>query len=345
MFADLAAPAGSRIATRSVRIDGYNAAILPNGRLLTPVGFEVNVDAPNAYGMAVTYDGKAAATINSGASRFSVSLVRNISATSAELKRIPVNATFMGVVFSPDGSRFYASGGENGNVWVGETATARIIGSVNLNGATKPLPSPSLANPFPDPARNVITSFRGSFPAAMALTVTGKYLYVLDQAAFAVHVIDTAKLSVGLDADNKVIEMNNFPAVVGNVKVGRYPFGLSLSPDDKRLYVANVGVFQFKNLSPRRPAHRRQQRRLPPVLPGDLVTRTTRSPTRPSRSRSWPPAGRSAACPPACVIRTASAAATSAATRTTPSRRWATPTPTSRPRSSCWTWPARRRPR
>jgi DNA-binding beta-propeller fold protein YncE len=250
VFADLAAPAGSRIATRSVRIDGYNAAILPNGRLLTPVGFEVNVDAPNAYGMAVTYDGKAAATINSGASRFSVSLVRNISATSADLKRIPVNATFMGVVFSPDGSRFYASGGENGNVWVGETATARIIGSVNLNGATKPLPSPSLANPFPDPARNVITSFRGSFPAAMALTVTGKYLYVLDQAAFAVHVIDTAKLSVGLDADNKVIEMNNIPAVVGKVKVGRYPFGLSLSPDDKRLYVANVGVSEFKNLSP-----------------------------------------------------------------------------------------------
>ncbi len=80
-------------------------------------------------------------------------------------------------------------------MWVGETATARIIGSVNLNGTTKPLPSPSLANPFPDPARNVITSFRGSFPAAMALTVTGKYLYVLDQAAFAVHVIDTAKLS------------------------------------------------------------------------------------------------------------------------------------------------------
>ena len=125
MFTDLAAPAGARIATRSVRIDGYNAAILPNGRLLTPVGFEVNVDAPNAFGMAVTYDGKAAATINSGASRFSVSLVRNISATSADLKRIPVNATFMGVVFSPDGSRFYASGGENGNVWVGETATRR----------------------------------------------------------------------------------------------------------------------------------------------------------------------------------------------------------------------------
>ena len=26
----------------------------------------------------------------------------------------------MGVTFSPDGERFYLSGGENGNIWVGD---------------------------------------------------------------------------------------------------------------------------------------------------------------------------------------------------------------------------------
>ena len=84
--------------------------------------------------------------------------------------------------------------------------------------------------------------------------------------------------------------MNNFAAVVGNVKVGRYPFGISLSPDDKRLYVANVGVSQFKNLSP---AVRTGDNNIdfPLCYPGDRLSRTTRSPTRPSRSRSWPPAG------------------------------------------------------
>jgi hypothetical protein len=35
----------------------------------------------------------------------------------------------MGVVFSRDGSRFYVSGGENGNIWVGDTRGAAFIGS------------------------------------------------------------------------------------------------------------------------------------------------------------------------------------------------------------------------
>src|SRR5262245_43584525 len=37
-FLRLRAPAGDRPSTRSIQIDGYNAAILPNGRLVTPIG-------------------------------------------------------------------------------------------------------------------------------------------------------------------------------------------------------------------------------------------------------------------------------------------------------------------
>jgi YVTN family beta-propeller protein len=268
IFPRLRAPAGNRPTARNVNIDGYNAAILPNGRLLTPVGLELNVDAPKPFGMAVTHDGNTAATINSGASRFSVTLVRNITGTSAEVKRIPVNATFMGIVFSPAGDRFYASGGENGNIWVGDVQSASIIGSVNLNGVAHPLPSPSAANPFPDPARTIISSFRGSFPGAMALTTTGKYLYVVDQGNFSVHVIDTAKIATGVDAEKKIVDMNNFAAVVHNVRVGRYPFGISLAPDDRKLYVANVGVFQYSHLIPRGP-DATPGGTLPPNLTGD----------------------------------------------------------------------------
>ncbi len=266
-FTTFMAPAGNRLTARNLVIDRHNAAILNNGRLLTPVGLELNVDAPKPFGLAVALDGKTAATINSGASRFSVSLISNITATSANVRRIPINAAFMGITFSPDGTRFYASGGENGNIWVGEAATGRIIGSVNLNGTAHPLPSPSLPEPNPTSGA-IISSFRGSFPGNMVVSGTGKFLYVVDQGNFSVHVIDTNRIVTGVDADQRVTEMNNFDAVVNNVRVGRYPFGIAMSPDERRLYVANVGVFQYTHLMPRGP-DRQPGGVLPPNLAGN----------------------------------------------------------------------------
>src|SRR5712671_4578942 len=70
------APAGDLPTTREIFIDGFRAAILPNGRFITPAGVEVNIDAPKPFGIALSPDGQTLATINSGASRFSVSLIR-----------------------------------------------------------------------------------------------------------------------------------------------------------------------------------------------------------------------------------------------------------------------------
>ena len=36
--------------------------------------------------------------------------------------------------------------------------------------------------------------------------------------------------------------------------VGRYPFGIALSPDDRTLLVTHVGVFQYTHLRPATPA-------------------------------------------------------------------------------------------
>jgi hypothetical protein len=41
-----AAPAGNRPASREIVIDGQRAAVLPNGRLLTPAGREIDATAP-----------------------------------------------------------------------------------------------------------------------------------------------------------------------------------------------------------------------------------------------------------------------------------------------------------
>ncbi len=240
------APAGELPTTRDAIVDGVRVAVLPNGRLLTPAGVEVDVTAPKPYGMALSPDGKTLATINSGASRFSVSLIRNLDSAAPVVQRVDVNATFMGVVFSSDSSRFYASGGENGNIWVGDTATAKIIGSVNLNG-THPLARPlnSAANP---PGR-----FKGAFPGNMLLGRDGRYLYVVDQAGFRLHVIDTTKVVVGTDAQGFITEPDNFAAVTNAVPVGRYPYAIAQAPDAAKLLVANVGVFQYTHLRPPAP--------------------------------------------------------------------------------------------
>ena len=237
------APAGKLPAIRHVKIGSYDAAVLPNGKLVTPVGVETLVGAPKPFGMALSPDGNTLATVNSGIVPFSVSLVSGLQSSTLTATVIPVNASFLGVAFSPDSKRFYASGGEKGNIWVGDVATAQIIGSVNLNGSSHPYGTLSITG---GPANY----FKGTYPGRMALSSDGKYLYVTDQGAFQVLVVDTTQIATGLDSSGNIAQPDNFPAVVGAVKVGRYPFGIALSSDNQRLYVTNVGMFQYSHLDP-----------------------------------------------------------------------------------------------
>lgn len=192
---------------RHTMIDGLDGAVLPNGRLLTPAGIEIGVNAPKPYGLALSPDGQVVATTNSGASRFSITLVRQWSSTPS-VTQIPVNATFMGVVFSADGSRFFASGGENGNIWIGDTNAGKIVGSINLNGAAHPLAAPLNVTTNP-PGR-----FKGAFPGNLTLDRLGRFLFVVDQGSFDVFVIDTQALTTGTDATGRLTEPNNLAAVV-----------------------------------------------------------------------------------------------------------------------------------
>ncbi len=247
-FLRFSAPAGNRPATTNTVIDGVSVAILPNGRLVTPAGTEVNVQAPKPFGMALSPGGTMLATLNSGAAPFSLTLISQLQSSTPSAKRIDVNASFMGVTFSPDSKRVYLSGGENGNIWVADALAGQIIGSVNLNGPAHPADRPL----------NVVTTpqhrFKGAFPGNMALTSSGRYLYVVDQASFRVHVIDTTQIATGLDALGQITESDNFAAVVGHADVGRYPFGIALSPDNRTLFVTHVGVFQYTHLRPANPA-------------------------------------------------------------------------------------------
>src|SRR5215510_989621 len=91
-FLSFSAPAGNRPATTDTVIDGVRAAVLPNGRLVTPAGTEVNVQAPKPFGMALSPDGEMLATLNSGAGPFSLTLIKAINGGAPVVKRIDVNA-------------------------------------------------------------------------------------------------------------------------------------------------------------------------------------------------------------------------------------------------------------
>src|SRR5262245_14138078 len=242
----LKAPAGDLPANREVLINGLRGAVLPNGRLITPAGTEVDVTAPKPYGMALSPDGNTLATINSGTVPFSITLIKNIKSSVPTVKRIDVNSTFMGIVFSNDGTRFYASGGENGIIWVGSVQDEKIIAAVNLNGTTHPITAPWTVTNAPG------GRFKGAFPGNLALTANGRLLYAVDQAGFHLHVIDTTKIVTGTNASNQITETNNFNAVVGKVPTGRYPYSIALGPSEK-IFVTNVGIFQYTHFRPAAP--------------------------------------------------------------------------------------------
>src|SRR5262245_30825321 len=87
-FVRFSAPAGNRPATANTVINGVNAAILPNGRLVTPAGTEVDVRAPKPFGMALSPDGQLVATVNSGAAPFSLTLISDLKRATPAVKRL-----------------------------------------------------------------------------------------------------------------------------------------------------------------------------------------------------------------------------------------------------------------
>src|SRR5215813_609830 len=104
---EFSAPAGDLPAMRHLNIDGFDGAVLPNGRLITPAGREAAVNAPKPLGLAVAPNGTMLATVNSGTTPFSVSLIKNINSNAPTTSVVRLSSTFMGVTFSPDSSRFY----------------------------------------------------------------------------------------------------------------------------------------------------------------------------------------------------------------------------------------------
>lgn len=203
-----AAPAGLSTSLRNP--DGVS--ILPNGRLITPLGKRVVV-APHPYGLCLNRSGTLLAASCSGTGPFAIEILSYLSADAPQKRTILVPATFMGLAFSPDGALIYASAGDEGLILCYNVKTGTLLHKWTLDGLVEG------------------HRWHGSYVTDIALSPDGKLLYALDMANFRLVVLDTR---TGLP--------------LHSVPTGRYPFGLALTPNGKKGWVVNVGMFRYSPL-------------------------------------------------------------------------------------------------
>ncbi len=211
----ISAPAGDR-PTQIVR---GGETVIPNGRIITPRGKMITT-APHPYGLALSPDGTMAVTANTGIRPFSVTVIRNSAGDNPAVQQIPdgVNtdkgvlaAVYMGVAIAPDNKKIYVAGGQEGKVYVFDPVTRTKLAEIDCNDSTGVRP------------------FSSSYIGDLTLSRDGQTLYAVDQMNFRLILINTGA--------NKVER---------SIGVGRYPFGVALSPDGTRAYVVNVGMYEYK---------------------------------------------------------------------------------------------------
>ena len=208
------APAGDRF----VDINHNGETVIPNGRILTPAGKSIVV-APHPYGLTLSPDGNTAVTANSGTSPLSITIIRNILSDNPEVQQVPpgpstdsgvLASVFMGLAISNDNNEVYVAGGQENRIYIFDVQTGEKKGYIDCS------------------YKSDSVDYTHGYIGDLVLSDDGKKLYAVDQIGFRMVIIDM---------ESKELEHS--------VPVGRYPFGICLSPDEKKVYVANVGMFEY----------------------------------------------------------------------------------------------------
>lgn len=194
------------------RIQEKGVSVLPSGRYISPAGEMVRI-THDPFGMRISPDGKRAITLHNG-------VFTMINLPTMQTTRVPSydgklvspfsNGSFLGVDFGKNNHTVYLSGGDNGAVLVYDLQTMKRLDSISLNGRFA----------------NVL--FEDSFTSDLLFNEATNELLVLDRANYRL---------VRIDVQTKKIE--------ASIPCGRLPFGLSISPDNRFAFVANVGMYAY----------------------------------------------------------------------------------------------------
>ncbi len=200
----------AKSAYANININGKS--VLPSGRLVSPVGQTLRI-THDPFGMAVSPNGTKIVTLHNGV--FTI-----IDNTSLNAVRVPSydktiasplkKGSFLGVAFATDNKTVYLSGGDNGAVIVYDIEKMQKLDSISLNGKVNG------------------EDVDDSFTSDLLLNENNNELLVLDRGNFRMVRIDIATKKI-----------------TASIKVGRQPFGLSISPDKKIAFVANVGMYDY----------------------------------------------------------------------------------------------------
>lgn len=186
--------------------------------MVTPLGRQFNT-GPGAFGLAVSPDGRLAVTANGGPNRYSLTVLDMSDEPwrARELRTRPKDeeasspeddwrSVFMGLAFSGN-RRLFASEGNSGRVREIGLPGGQVYRVLELNQGP----------------------WRDSYSGDLAYDAQRRILYVVDQANFRVAVFDARS-----------------GRMLASVRTGRLPFKAALSPDARRLYVTNIGMFEYK---------------------------------------------------------------------------------------------------
>lgn len=202
------APAGNEFC----RIDPNGVTILPNGRYITPVGTRLYT-GEDLWNVVPSPDGRWwVGLCDSGIVIYKSS--SNSSSDNSLL--VPWSKPAFCAVFTPDSRRLITSSGDAGhgiNVW--DTSDWDVDASMRLQTIeSKPILS--------------ITADPESYINDLVLSADERFVYGADVARQKVVTFDLV--------DRKV---------VGEIDGGREPFSIAYSPTLNKLYVANIGIFDY----------------------------------------------------------------------------------------------------
>lgn len=209
------APAGKEFA----RVVPGGTTILPNGRFLTPKG-ERLYTGDDLWNVAVSQNGKLAAGFSDGA----VIIYALPAKTGSVPRALPTKGLAPAGIFTKDGSRLILSDGDDGG-------GIRIYDTSGWDAPATASEGRRFQLLDQKPIRIITANdakYKASYINDIALSPDEKYAFGVDVAHQRLVVFD---LEAG--------------TVVGSDKAGRQPYALTLSEDGKRVYVANIGIFDY----------------------------------------------------------------------------------------------------